>query len=133
MSSTSLAPAPRAGARVFVVDDSEESLLLVEAILDRAGYTVSCIRDGNLLFSRAFEERPDLILCDLSMPGVDGGVLTKLLKRVHGAQVRVLLYSGLNEAELAVRAVECGADGYVSKRASHVGLLARVREALEMR
>lgn len=129
----SLAPAPRGGARVFVVDDSEESLFLVETILDRAGYAVSTIRDGNQLFARAFQERPDLILCDLSMPGVDGAVLTKLLKRVHGTQVRVLLYSGLEENQLAARAVECGADGHVSKRSTPTGLLARVREALEKR
>ncbi len=130
---TSLAPTPAPRSRVFVVDDSEESLCLVEAVLDKAGYAVSTIRDGTLLFSRAFEERPDLILCDLSMPGVDGVVLTRLLKRVHGADVRVLLYSGMAESELSERAADCGADGFVSKRASHAALLSRVREALEAR
>jgi DNA-binding NarL/FixJ family response regulator len=65
------------------------------------------------------------------MPGVDGAVLTRLLKKVHGADVRVLLYSGRGDRDLETLATTCGADGYVSKQSPHATLLARVREALD--
>lgn len=117
--------------RIFVVDDSEESLIRTEAILESAGYMVATIRDGSGLFNRVFSERPDLVLCDLSMPGVAGSVLARLLKNVHGTGIRVLLHSGAAEPELAAQARQCGADGYIAKSASPNGLLARVRETLE--
>ena len=120
----------RHAPKVFVVDDSEAILMVLEAMLDREGYSVSTLRDGNELFARSFVERPDLVLCDVRMPTLDGDVLTKLLKGVHGSSMLVLLHSSIGERELAARAAECGADGYVKKEGPPAVLLARIRAAL---
>lgn len=118
---------------VVVIDDAEESLLVTEAVLAGAGFHVVVVSHADNLFGVIFDKRPDLILCDVRMPGLDGPALMNMLRRVNlGRRIPILMYSGLTEEKLAESAKRCGAEGYVTKSSSDDLLLARVREALGM-
>lgn len=102
--------------KVLLIDDSEISLHFAAQVLIRAGYDVKTSTDVHE-FERALGEwRPDVILTDVSMPGMTGVELCRLLKSSYEtAHVPVVLFSALSNEQLDVLARECDADGFLSK------------------
>lgn len=102
--------------KVLLIDDSEISLHLAAAALGRAGYDVKTSTDVQEVGPTLGSWRPDVILTDVSMPGVTGVELCRLLKSSYEtAHVPVVLFSALPQDELEVLARECEADGFLSK------------------
>lgn len=102
--------------KVLLVDDSEISLHFAAATLGRAGYEVRTLLDVNELGAALGDWRPDVILTDVTMPGMSGVELCRLLKASYEtAHVPVLLFSSLSHEELEGLARECEADGFLSK------------------
>lgn len=105
-----------ASTKVLIIDDSEISLHFATAVLERAGYHVRTCASVEDFDTALGEWRPDIILTDVSMPGLSGVELCRLLKsRYDTAHVPVVLFSGLPVAELEALARDCEADGYLSK------------------
>ena len=120
------------GVKIMVIDDSPDNIAVLQAILTRDGFTVISLMNSAAPFSDVLREMPALVLCDVCMPGFDGPLLTRMLKSVDvTAKIPVLLCSSLDESELARRAADSGADGYVRKTASPREIIARVHRALE--
>ena len=118
--------------KILIVDDSTENLAVLQAILARAGFSTATLSDAAMMFSRVFQEKPDLILCDVCMPGFDGPMITRMLKRLDTtAQIPILLCSSIDESDLAARSAACGADGYVRKTAAPREIVGAIRRALE--
>jgi two-component system sensor histidine kinase/response regulator len=115
--------------RILVVDDSPDNVRVLQAILENQGFEVTAVLDPSLVFSAVFEIKPDLILMDVCMPGFDGAMVTRLLKR-QLKQIPILLCSSLDESDLADRAATSGADGYVRKSASPREIVSRVGRML---
>jgi DNA-binding response OmpR family regulator len=115
--------------RIVVMDDSQASLEVVSAILAEAGYQVDVASTLAELVS-AVDRPVDLVLMDVDMPDVDGGELALTLRRIRGLTARILLYSALDEKELAVRAQSAEADGFLSKSSGAEAMLARIAELL---
>jgi CheY-like chemotaxis protein len=102
--------------RILLIDDSEISLHFASSILVRSGYDVKTSTDPHEFRTAMGDWRPDLILTDVSMPGMTGVELCRLLKSSYEtAHVPVLLFSALSNEELDALARECDADGYLSK------------------
>ncbi|MFO0567945.1 MAG: response regulator [Polyangiaceae bacterium] len=121
-------------AKLLLVDDSAENIAVLTAILVSDGHEVESIEDPANVFNTIFRVHPALILCDVMMPGVDGAMLTRMLKRLEATQgIPVLLCSALSESELADRCRACGADGYVRKAALPTEIRNSVRRALRAR
>ncbi|MEZ4220305.1 MAG: response regulator [Polyangiaceae bacterium] len=121
-------------AKLLLVDDSAENIAVLKAILAGDGHEVEAIEDPALVFNTIFRFHPHLILCDVMMPGVDGVMLTRMLKRLDTTQgIPVLLCSALSESDLAERCKACGADGYVRKAALPTEIRGSVRRALRVR
>ena len=117
-----------AGASVLVVDDDPDVRTLVCELLARAGYTVSEAPDGREALRLLYDERPDLIVLDVSMPELDGWATLERIREL--SSVPVVMLSAL-EAELEkVRALRSGADDYVTKPFGRQELLARVESVL---
>jgi DNA-binding response OmpR family regulator len=117
-----------AGASVLVVDDDPDVRTLVCELLARAGYTVSQAPDGREALRLLYDERPDLIVLDVSMPELDGWATLERIREL--SSVPVVMLSAL-EAELEkVRALRSGADDYVTKPFGRQELLARVESVL---
>ena len=132
------APAARravAGAgervRVLAVDDDPQALRYVRDALLKSGYTPVVTGDPEEALRLVREEKPDLVLLDLMLPGTDG---IELMKDILGAgDVPVIFVSAYGRDELIARAFDMGAVDYVVKPFSPTELAARIRAALRKR
>jgi DNA-binding response OmpR family regulator len=115
-------------ARVLVVDDEPRIVQLVRDYLERAGFAVSVARSGSEALMRARQDRPDLIVLDLGLPGLDGLEVTRRLRRDSG--VPIIMLTARDDETDKVVGLELGADDYVTKPFSPRELTARVRAVL---
>jgi DNA-binding response OmpR family regulator len=115
--------------RVLVVEDEEALLLGLEENLKFAGYEVLTARDGPTGLKRAADEKPDLILLDIMLPGMSGYEVCRKL-REKGAQTPVVMLTARHEEFDKLHGFEMGADDYVTKPFSLRELLARVKAVL---
>ena len=117
--------------RVLAVDDDPQALRYVRDALASAGYTPVVTGDPAEALRLAGEEKPDLVLLDLMLPGTDG---IELMKDILGASdVPVIFVSAYGRDELIARAFDMGAVDYVVKPFSPTELAARIRAALRKR
>lgn len=99
---------------ILVADDDEDLLMLVKVNLQKEGFRVKVCHNGKDILQSAERENVNLILLDVTMDGIDGKDLCKLLKaHKQTSAIPIILFSG-NDA-LDQIAVNCGADGYISK------------------
>ncbi|MGH2462786.1 MAG: response regulator transcription factor [Candidatus Limnocylindria bacterium] len=115
-------------ARVLVVDDEPRIVQLVRDYLERAGFAVSTARSGPEALMRARQDRPELIVLDLGLPGLDGLEVTRRLRRDSG--VPIIMLTARDDETDKVVGLELGADDYVTKPFSPRELTARVRAVL---
>lgn len=121
-------------ARILVIDDSPESVALIQARLQRAGYAVSSASNGQAGLEAAMADPPDLILLDIMMPGLDGYEVCRQLKAGETTRaVPVAILTSLVERADKNRAIEVEADDFLSKSVDQTELLARVRSLLRLR
>jgi CheY-like chemotaxis protein len=118
---------------ILVVDDTLTNLALLNAILQQEGFQVFLAKSGEKAFEIAKQERPDLILLDVAMPGWDGYETCRRLKMDNNlAPIPVLFLSALANAEDKLRAFATGGVDYVHKPFQEEELLARVRTHVEL-
>jgi DNA-binding response OmpR family regulator len=117
-----------ASASVLVVDDDADVRTLVGELLTRAGYRISEAPDGRAALRVLYDERPDLVLLDVSMPELDGWGTLERIREV--SDVPVVMLSALGAELEKVRALRGGADDYVTKPFGRQELLARVESVL---
>ena len=116
---------------VLVADDDPDILNLVTIRLERDGYEVVGVCDGESALEQAFGRTPDLALIDVSMPKLDGYEVTERLRQHEATRAIpiILLTARVQDADVA-RGVEAGADDYVKKPFSIDQLRSRVQAAL---
>ncbi|TRZ96734.1 MAG: DNA-binding response regulator [Dehalococcoidia bacterium] len=117
-----------AGKRVLVVDDDVKTVELVKLYLNRDGYRVLAAYDGAEALRLARERRPDLIVLDLMLPGMDGLEVCRTLRDESDVPIIMLTARTTDEDKLA--GLSLGADDYVTKPFSPRELAARVRAVL---
>ncbi len=123
-----------ATTHVLVVEDDEDIQQLVEYNLLKEGFKVSVADSGEEGLRLARSERPDLLLLDLMLPGMDGLEVCRTLKRDPGAAgLAVIMLTAKGEEVDIVTGLELGADDYITKPFSPKVLLARVRAVLRRR
>jgi putative two-component system response regulator len=121
--------------QILVVDDEPVNLLLVRRLLERAGYTcVQTTTDPSRVPELFAETRPDLVVLDLHMPGMDGFELMDRLTALAGGrgEVPFLVLTADVTEDTKRRALARGARDFLTKPFSHVELLLRVRNLLEV-
>jgi two-component system cell cycle response regulator DivK len=102
--------------RVLLVEDNEDNLELVRFLLERDGYDVLPAHNGQEALDIARLEHPDLILMDLSLPGIDGWTAARELKADPGTRdIPLLALTAHTLPGDRKRAMESGFDGYISK------------------
>lgn len=120
-----------AKAHILAVDDEDQILELLQYILVKDGYTVTGVTTGEKAISRVHIERPDLILLDLMLPGMNGLDVCKYLKgHDETATIPVIMVTARGEEADIVTGLELGADDYITKPFSSRVLLARIRAEL---
>ncbi|MFI8348133.1 response regulator transcription factor [Streptomyces sp. NPDC085596] len=122
------APPSQAAGRVLVVDDDPTVAEVVAGYLSRAGHVVDRAADGPSALARAAGHRPDLVVLDLMLPGMDGlEVCARLRER---GPVPVIMLTARGDEDDRVLGLEVGADDYVTKPFSPRELVLRVESVL---
>jgi class 3 adenylate cyclase len=120
--------------RVLAIDDDPSFLSLVSHVLRRSGFEVEVAADGEAGLARIREAQPDLVVCDISMPGMDG---FEVLDRVRGeaatSSLPFVLLTCLDEREHVRRGMRLGADDFLSKPLQPSELVEAVNVALDKR
>ena len=114
--------------KILVVDDEPSVTNLVSAYLRAEGYEVFAAADGNAGLKAARTFKPDLIILDLMLPGIDGLELLSRLRRE--TEVYVIMLTARTEETDKIVGLSVGADDYVTKPFSPRELVARVKAAL---
>jgi two-component system response regulator ResD len=118
---------------ILVVDDEPTIADVVSRYLERAGYDARIAPDGPAALARAGEERPDLVVLDLMLPGMDGlEVMRRLREFGEGPRVSVILLTAKGEHSDRIVGLRLGADDYVVKPFSPAELVARVDAVLRV-
>ena len=115
-------------SRILVVDDETQISRVLKTTLSAQGYEVKTADSGETAFNAFTDWKPDLIVTDLSMPGMNGVELCRAVR--ERSQVPVIVLSVRGEEKNKVEALDAGADDYVTKPFSVNELLARVRANL---
>jgi two-component system response regulator GlrR len=123
--------APQQRTRILVVDDDPDLLRLVQIRLTAAGYAVSTAESGERALAQASVERPQLVVTDLRMGGMDGMALFETLRQSNPT-MPVIILTAHGTIPDAVAAVQRGVFGYLTKPYDPKTLLTEVERALAM-
>ena len=101
---------------ILAVDDIPLNLLLVQKMLSRFRFEIRTAGNGQQALDAVAERRPDLILLDLMMPGIDGfEVIKRLREDPATADIRIVILSALNSNEDVVKGFDLGANDFIMK------------------
>ncbi len=118
-------------ARILVVDDDQDTLKLLRLILESSGLMPVLTENGREALLAIREQPPDLVLCDILMPELDGYETLVAIRADPATQaLPVLMLSALGQEQDVQRALEAGANGYIVKPFSLRRLLAAISEHL---
>ncbi len=127
------APEVRATGHILLADDNADMRDYVRRLLAQSGYEVDAVADGYAALKAAREHKPDLVLTDVMMPGLDGfGLLRELRADLNLSTVPLVLLSARAGEEARIEGLHAGADDYLIKPFSARELLARVDSHLRM-
>lgn len=118
-------------AKILIVDDEEDILELVRYNLNREGFHTLCAASGEAALEQVRKERPDLIVLDLMLPGVDG---LEVARRIKGnadlRSIPIVMLTAKGEEADVVTGLELGADDYIIKPFSPKIMIARIKTVL---
>src|SRR6185436_12730871 len=113
---------------ILVVDDEPKVARLARDYLEKNGFRVLTAADGQSALTTARREKPDLVILDLMLPGIDGREVCRILRRE--SDVPIIMLTAMAEEIDQVTGLEIGADDYITKPFSPRALVARVRAML---
>ncbi len=121
-------------ATILVVDDDERSRVALTDVLEQLGYSVCAEMDGVAGLAAVTRIRPDVILLDVGMPGLDGFEVARRLKeREDDRVIPIVMVTGRNDVESRVRALKIGVDDFLAKPPHVAELTARVRSLVKVK
>lgn len=114
--------------KILLVDDEPEILLLAGSRLRANGYSVITAHNGEEALTAARIDFPDLIIVDVMMPPPDGCAVCKTLKKEESFKEKpVLLFTAQKEEDAHALAIDCGADGHITKPFNSTKLLETIK------
>lgn len=120
--------------RILIVDDELDFIKVVKTILEEEHFVVSSAKNAETAFGKIKEAKPDLILLDIRMPGMDGFQFCRSLKNdVSTANIPLIFLSNKRAEFDKVLGLELGAEDYITKSTRERELLARIKAVLRRR
>jgi two-component system cell cycle response regulator len=122
------------GCSLLVVDDNEQNLELLQAYLEDLGCPTRTARDGLEALEAMTAQAPDIVLLDVMMPRMSGfQACTKIKQDPRWRDIPVIMVTALNDVGDVERAVDSGADDFLTKPVNRLELVTRVRSLLRVR
>ena len=113
---------------ILIADDNDDLRGMWRQLLESNGYHVLEAADGREAAERAVGERPDLVIMDLGMPGMDGlSAVEEIRRHVPPAETEILIVSAYDRLEFRTEAVAAGCGGFMTKPVEPAALLKAVR------
>jgi adenylate cyclase len=120
--------------KILAVDDTPQNLKVLDAILAPRGYAVTSATSGAEALQKVQMETPDLILLDILMPGMSGYEVAQRLRADTATRfLPIVMVTALGAQEEKVKAIEAGADDFLTKPVNQLELLARVKSLLRIK
>lgn len=120
--------------KILVVDDESQNVEVLRRLMTRLGYDIVTAPDGESALQSVMHDRPDLVLLDVNMPGIDGIEVCRRLKSDPKTRlIPVVLITTLTASEDRIRGIEAGADDFLSKPPVTAELEARVRSLTRLK
>ncbi|MDK2826778.1 response regulator [Methanolobus sediminis] len=117
--------------KILIVDDEMDALISLKVALEAEGYNVAEAKDGHEALDKVHSEKPDAILLDLMIPGIDGFEVCRQLKSDDMYRhIPIIMLTARGEIDDKVEGIELGADDYVTKPFNLKELKARVKMVL---
>lgn len=121
-------------ATVLVVDDLPDNITLIKNFFVNEPYHLVEARNGVEAIQMISEEKPDLVLLDVIMPGMDGFEVCRQLKSSSDTcLIPIIMVTGLNDSDSKLKGIESGADDFITKPFNAIELKARVASLLRMK
>jgi CheY-like chemotaxis protein len=119
--------------RILIVDDVEDNLFLLEAILTEEGYEVDSAKNGKEALAKIEASPPDLVLLDAMMPGMDGYEVTRRIRQNKKLPfLPVLLITAYENANIP-QGLDLGANDFIRKPIDYEELMARIKAFLRLK
>ena len=123
-----------AGAKILLIEDDPQAVGVLEPILISKGYSVSVARDGVEGLEKVKTHFPDLLLCDIDMPRMDGIEVCRAVKNDPATRlIPVVMLTGFGDLENKIEALQAGADEFLNKPYNSLELFTRINSLLRMR
>src|SRR5579883_209142 len=119
--------------RILVVDDTPANIKILDAVLSPRGYEVLPAGSGEECLAKVESERPDLILLDVMMPGINGHEVCRRLRANPATRLLPIIMITASGEQEKINAIEAGADDFVLKPFNQPELLARVKSLLRIK
>jgi putative two-component system response regulator len=127
-------PAASRPSQILVVDDEALNVKLLGSLLRAQGYSVESATDGEAALAAVARSRPDLILLDVMMPGIDGfEVATRLKTSPHTKSIPIIMVTSLDDRASRLAALDAGAEDFLTKPIDRAELWGRVRNLLRLK
>jgi DNA-binding response OmpR family regulator len=117
--------------KILIVDDNEDLLVGLGVQLSAAGYDIFIAEDAAKAVQIVKEEKPQLIILDIGLPGVSGFVVMERLKRIAPAPIPIIVLSARVPSEVKEKAYKAGAKAYFHKPADNTKLLETIDNILD--
>ena len=119
---------------ILIVDDDEKNIRLLKAVLMSENYQTSEALNGEKAIESIADTKPDLILLDVMMPGIDGFEVCRRLKAADETKmIPIVMVTALREKEHRIKAMVSGADDFLSKPVDQTELQLRVKSLLRIK
>lgn len=117
--------------KILAIDDNPDNVFLLQDRLEREGFEVIKAYSGEMGIQKALEDKPDLILLDVMMPGISGYDVCKTISTNDQTKlIPVILLTALTDADNIKEGLQCGAFDYIKKPFNKIELIARIHSAL---